>query len=156
MLKCTFRVPTWDSLFHVSSTVFQAILCLRERTPLPRPRSLVGGRVMNTVVGLYALAVRGLKGGHLGFDAAFMPNNIYCSCQPQRPQTVKVEVAKNAAIHKESITPQVDGNEKRGGSARRPSSLISLGLWRSRVVFNLNMSFPCKTLYFRFRPFQQN
>jgi hypothetical protein len=51
---------------------------------------------------------------------------------------------------------KVDGNEKRGGSARRLSSIISLGLWRSRVVFNLNMSFPCKTLYFRFRPFQQN
>ena len=24
------------------------------------------------------------------------------------------------------------------------------------LLFNLNMSFPCKTLYFRFRPFQQN
>ncbi len=36
---------------------------------------------------------------------------------------------------------KVDSNEKRGGSGfsgRRPSSIISLGLWRSRVVCNLN------------------
>ncbi len=45
---------------------------------------------------------------------------------------------------------KVDSNEKR--------ELLNfcLGLWRSRVIFNLNMLIPCKTPYFCFRLLQLN
>jgi hypothetical protein len=33
---------------------------------------------------------------------------------------------------------------------------ISVGLWRSRFIFNLNKLIPCKAPYFRFRLLQLN
>jgi hypothetical protein len=50
---------------------------------------------------------------------------------------------------------KVDSNEKLGGSERSEKFSFSLVLWRSRVIFNLNMLIPVKLL-FRFRLLQVN
>jgi hypothetical protein len=47
---------------------------------------------------------------------------------------------------------KVDSNKKRGGLGRKLSLIFSLGLWRLRVICNLNLLFSCKT-FFVFPPF---
>ncbi len=42
------------------------------------------------------------------------------------------------------LSLKVDGNKKLGGSKRRRQLNFSLALWRSRVIFNLSVSFLCK------------
>ncbi len=53
---------------------------------------------------------------------------------------------------------KVDSNEKWGGWESRHllSFSLALGLWRSRIIWNLNLYFPWKTPYFRFRVIQLN
>ena len=45
------------------------------------------------------------------------------------------------------VSEKVDSKEKWDGSGRRLSLSFSLGLWRLRIIWNLNLFFPCKTAY---------
>jgi hypothetical protein len=49
-------------------------------------------------------------------------------------------------LHKGGGFLKLDGSEKLDGSRKRSSLRFSLRLWRSRVIFNLNVSVMCKKL----------